>query len=155
VFSRPSESLALWKIRRAKLRNDVRFANRLIEARATKRPQSEIQEILDTRFAEAEDLDFARALIETLQLIGTAQDLRVPTPPMTPGSSDWVDSPNGGTVLTDTGAARLREDVRGELMARWNLQTRWVPVVCTVIGALTGLLGVVVAIMALASRGAN
>lgn len=129
---------------------DRAFRRELADARRCNESPDTIQSIESshhfelTMIGEEEDDNYTRYLFRL------AHRLRVPTPRMfdegqklTP---DWEQgSTTGAWYLTETGVAKVREEIRREL--RWRYERRghwvaWLSGIVGILGALTGLVAV-------------
>ena len=96
----------------------------------------------DARF---DDIDFDEEILQmqTRHLMKCLGRYSLPFPEQ----GDWEEAipPNYYRHLSRAAIVRVRTAIRNERKERWEAATRWTPV----LSALTGLLGVVVAILAL------
>jgi len=103
----------------------------------------------DHRF-ELQLIEEEQDQLYTRQLLAQARRLRVPTPRLyeegRKPSSSWEEGHHFGKwQLTETGTAQLRDEIRKEL--RWRFERRvhwvaWLSAITGVLGALTGLIAV-------------
>jgi hypothetical protein len=140
----------LARFRQTKRRVARAYDRYIAQAYRDKQPSDKISEIRETRHWELGNCEDEIAQLETEYLTRRAEKYGLPTPPLfitgNLPSEGWYESKMfGGYLLTMAGRADLRSDIRAEKRER---REGWLPY----ISALTGLLGVVVAILALLIR---
>lgn len=131
-------------------------------SKARRRLQSKLQaaekderDLFSISRSEA-DFDFAD-LAEAAEVVAEAktnllrwdcQRLEVLMPPIDytePFGGDWVRSKfTGSMLLTPTGIAKTRHLIHEEQKRRFEVTSRWVTLVATVLGALTGVIGTLI-----------
>jgi hypothetical protein len=79
----------------------------------------------------------------TLHLIEEAQRLIVPIPPSEGDEYWYTDTVFGRRHLTTAGVVKLRNDIRQERKARRDLPLVLLPMLIGLLGALTGLLAII------------
>ncbi len=96
-----------------------------------------------------EIVDEQRALFQA-RLMRKARRLYVPVPRYTKENADlWEQSAAiyGKTLLTDKGIRQMLDDIRKEKMARRDRLLAWIAPLTGVIGALTGLVAVILSFL--------
>jgi hypothetical protein len=106
--------------------------------RAAAREKINSDERIDLEEAN-EEISF----VTTSHLVQEAQRLIVPIPPRDNGEYWYIDNTFGHSHLTTAGVIKLRSDIRAERKARRELPMSLLPMLIGVIGALTGLLSIV------------
>jgi hypothetical protein len=106
--------------------------------RAEAREKIDLDERIDLEEAN-EEISFAT----TSHLVEEAQRLIVPIPPRDNGEYWYIDNTFGRNHLTTAGVIKLRSDIRVERKARRELPLSLLPMAIGLVGALTGLLSVI------------
>lgn len=137
----------LRRLRRTKRRIGSAYDRDIADAYREKRPSEEIERIRYNRHWEIGNCDEEISELQTNHFIALADKYGVAPPPCAIRggipSDGWYESKMFGRLLLTTGGrAKLRSDIRLERKER---RDGWLPY----ISALTGLLGVTVAIIAL------
>jgi hypothetical protein len=131
-------------------RMDVKFAKML----AAKRPDDELNQYNDLLIQERTIYVQDIAQLESMRLIMEAENLRVPIPAMDDNHPHWQRTTHPGLpvwlrhVLTDMGMKELRSAIRAEKKERSELARAWLASIAAVIGACTGLIGVLIGLAA-------
>ena len=140
------------RLRLERRRTDREFAREIAAARAAK-DSHQVQQLqgMHQHFSQlhGEEEDS----FETQQLLSKARRMGVPRPPLYDKSGaetdDWYKAFQlDEWCLTTAGMAKLRDAIRAEQKARHEGRTRWFPW----ISALSGLLGIATALIALLLR---
>ncbi|MDP9990377.1 hypothetical protein J2W28_000240 [Variovorax boronicumulans] len=141
------------RLRLERKRMNREFSKDLAQARAAKDPH-QVQQIegFHQHFSQLQTEE--EDAFETQQMLSKARRLRVPRPPLYDKSGsetdDWYKAFQlDEWCLTTAGMAKLRDAIRAELKARHEGRTRWI----AWISALSGLLGIATALVALLVRG--
>ncbi len=147
MFARVSHWWSLKKLRQDKQRIALAYDVRITEAYRVKKKSDDIASIRDSRQWELRNSDDEIAALETDYYRNLADLLGVALPPFAIDENgdgdDWYRPQMfDRALLTRLGRAKLRSDIRKEKRER---RDAWLPY----ISALTGLLGVVVAALAI------
>lgn len=142
-----------WRHRRAvqRLQKEQRadallYARKVNQAKARKADAEELSAIAFEAFDTDQQHEDLIAQENHRHLMDLSGILDVPTPDWHAESEDWEESRyTRKSRLTHRARTTLLADIRRERDARWASRLRFLPI----ISALTGLLGVVVAIIAL------
>src|ERR1700691_2464165 len=112
----------IWKIRREIRKLEKQYAREVADNSG------------DADEREFDKLDFYRARGElereidqrlTGKLLAEAQTLRIPTPRYTPDSHDWFQDERGTLSLRPEAFKALRDSIRDERKARFDVASRW------------------------------
>jgi hypothetical protein len=142
----------IWKLER-KRKNILR----LYEPKLNKFHKEKKEEEIDRLLSEREwDLRPVEGQIQSLigqRIIEEAEKLDVEIPPYDKGSGYWGwDGYSRLTYLTPRGRSYLRKLIDEEKARKFEVKSRWIKLLVPLVTALTGLIGVIIALLAVAQR---
>jgi hypothetical protein len=142
-FGRDRKLRKLLKNKRAEEAHTDKLVRR---AKKNNASDDDINELYDELFQLTDYYEDQIATEESVYLITEAADYRVPVPAYDPNSPWWEQAKHSMRWrLNEAGRVNLLAAIRREQRDRWEARSRLLPF----IGAITGLLGVVVGILAL------
>jgi hypothetical protein len=146
MFDTLRHSYQLWVLQRGKRSSSTHYDRLIAASKARGASANEIEALSFEDFDAATEFDDDIATLHSKFLIQQAQVFLVPVPEYSNGSGQWEESRfTGQWRLSQAEQAKLRSAIRTEQKESWEAWTRWAPL----LGILTGLGGVVVAILAL------
>ena len=136
-------------LRHVKRKKEAFYEREMEKADRQNKPDEEQARLLGESLQIAKNLEERIAVQESMYLVSEAERYNVPVPEATPHSRDWLAPPDALWFrLSDDARINLRAAIRAEKAERWKERGHVLPF----ISAITGLLGVLVAIIALAAK---
>lgn len=139
----------IWKIRRAIRKLEKRYA-REIAANSGDADEREFDKLDFYRARGGLEREIDQRL--TGRLLSEAQTLRIPTPRYTQDSPDWFQDERGTLSLRPAAFKALRDSIRDERKARFDVASRWVTLLTGIVTLLTGLVGALIGLVAVWKR---
>jgi len=135
----------LWKLDRAYNRLDNKLAAEEAGAKLKGASQEELVDLHNERGDRFFQYDVERKALITRHLAGQANRYFVPWPSIEKGSPYWEESyySAGSHVLTEEGIKKVRTEIREEKRARRESAVAWIAIITGLIGALTGLMAII------------
>jgi hypothetical protein len=140
----------LYKLRRGQQKDRARFAKKFEELKKDKTKSSfEYAELQAEEQSSEQDMQEFVAVSHSTYLLEQAAKYDIETPPYVENSEFWRYSEDGERFyLTASGRALMRDRVHKEEERNFEKWAKWAKTLAPVIGAFTGLLGVIVGLAA-------
>lgn len=136
----------LWRLEREHKKLEKKFRPLLVEAKK-KKDADKYELLLYEWLSEKELIEDAFNSLASWSLIRKAGKLNLPIPPHSDGEM-WQPSPTTRIpCLTAKGRNELRTLIRKEKRARYEEWATWIPLLIGLIGAVTGLLAVLLSLL--------
>jgi hypothetical protein len=134
---------SLYKLHRIKNKAEKIFKRKIEEARKT----CGLKKVYEVMSTESYDVDLVKdeiADLMTKYLRATSEKMSLPFPPFSTDSQLWEESHiTGRRHLTNNGITYVRNLIRKEKRERLQIISQWIAIIIGLIGALTGLLAII------------
>ncbi|MBI5453613.1 MAG: hypothetical protein HY956_03195 [Deltaproteobacteria bacterium] len=138
-----SYRISLYKLTRERDKEDKRVSKLVNEAERKGGRAAGEQEWAAERF-EFSRIDDEISYLNGRFLINKAERMSIPTPPITDKDDLWESSNyTGRWFLTTKGIAKVRQLIRQEQKVRLEIASHWAGIIIGIIGAITGLIAVI------------
>ncbi|KJC62178.1 hypothetical protein UP10_02060 [Bradyrhizobium sp. LTSPM299] len=135
----------LAKLQKEKKKLRASFAAKIAKSRKDKKSRDDREGLRSQEQFEEQELDAGIQALITSFLIEQANKLLVPIPH---SETDWfTDTTFGERFLTAEARSKLRNDIRAEKKARWDLFQSHTGLLISLITATTGVLGTVIGVL--------
>jgi hypothetical protein len=132
-------------------RIDQAYRDEISTARRAKKKADEIRSIEERHRWELELVQDEIEWATSRYLTSQALYYQVPIPPR--GEDNWIESNQlGVTYLSRKGASKVRADIRAEQKAKRDRVIAYATLIISLVGALTGVLGATIGVLAFLSR---
>jgi hypothetical protein len=143
----------LAKLQKERERVEKLYAKKLHDALKNRLSSDEKGRLINGREVDLEECDDDINLHTTGYLVSKSRKLFIEVPPRDNDTFWFTSTTFGGRYLTHAGVTKLRNDIRAEPKARWDMIQPKLSLLIPVITSLTGVLGAVIGVLSFLKGG--
>jgi hypothetical protein len=145
-------SRKLSRLHRTRERIEKSYAKKMHDSFKARSSHDEKERLISSKQMDLEECDDNINLLTTGHLLSQARKLFIEPPPRE-SEAFWFESTTfGGRYLTPAGVTKLRNEIRAERKASWDVIQPKATLIVTLVTALTGLSGAIIGILSFLNK---
>jgi hypothetical protein len=143
----------LSKLQRDRARIEKLYTEKMHQAFKARSSVEEKENLINSKQMDLEECDDEINSLTTGYLISESRKLFIEIPPRDSELFWFVSTTFGSRYLTPSGVTKVRNDIRAERKARWEMTQPKLALLVTLVTSMTGVLGAVIGVLSFLKGG--